>query len=308
MYLPKVLYKSKEVVNAVKLEFVEITNPIFKSLEMKKKENEISDIDSRSIKLRKELEDLMNQKIKLQDEIEHEHELAKKEIDVECSKILEEANEQANKIVSLANERAEALQREAEDKKGAIERESNCEIEKIVKEHEEKLKRELEIETAKGRNEGYDAGFEKGREDSDKVLGKLNSIISSLVTKRKEILESSGEHIMNLVMQIAVKVVKKIVDSQRDVVIENVNEALKKIKSKTNIVIRVNLDDMDIVSHQKHEFISKFDLIENLEVIEDVNIGKGGCIIETDFGEIDARISSQLDRIEEKFKNFSSIF
>ncbi|WP_205418635.1 flagellar assembly protein FliH [Borrelia miyamotoi] len=306
--MPKVLYKSKEVVNAVKLEFVEITNPIFKSLEMKKKENEICDIDSRSIKLRKELEDLMNQKIKLQDEIEHEHALAKKEIDVECSKILEEANEQANKIVSLANERAEALQREAEDKKGAIERDSNFEIEKIVKEHEEKLKIALETETAKGRNEGYDAGFEKGREDSDKVLGKLNSIISSLVTKRKEILESSGEHIMNLVMQIAVKVVKKIVDSQRGVIIENVNEALKKIKSKTNIVIRVNLDDMDIVSHQKHEFISKFDLIENLEVIEDVNIGKGGCIIETDFGEIDARISSQLDRIEEKFKNFSSIF
>ncbi|ETZ18367.1 Flagellar assembly protein fliH [Borrelia duttonii CR2A] len=70
----------------------------------------------------------------------------------------------------------------------------------------------------------------------------------------------------------------------------------------------MNLDDIDVVSHQKHEFISKFDFIENLEIVEDVNIGKGGCIIETDFGEIDARISSQLDRIEERFKNFSSIF
>ncbi|UPA17795.1 flagellar assembly protein FliH [Borrelia puertoricensis] len=306
--MPKVLYKSKEVVNAVKLEFVEITNPIFKSLEIKRKENELCDIDSRSIKLRNELEDLMNQRTKLQEEIEREHEFAKKEIDAECSKILEEAKEQANKIVSLASERAEALQKEAENKKGAIEQESNLEIEKIVREHEDRLKRELETEMARGRNEGYDAGFDKGREDCDKILGKLNSIISSLVAKRKEILESSGEHIMNLVMQIAVKVVKKIIDSQKGVVIENVNEALNKVKNKTNIVIRVNLDDIDVVSHQKHEFISKFDFIKNLEVVEDVNIGKGGCIIETDFGEIDARISSQLDRIEEKFKNFSSIF
>ncbi|UPA16160.1 flagellar assembly protein FliH [Borrelia coriaceae] len=306
--MPKVLYKSKEVVNAVKLEFVEITNPIFKSLEIKRKENEICDINTRSIKLRNELAELMNQRAKLQDEIEHEHELAKKEIDVECSKLLEEAKEQANKIVSLANERAEALQKEAEEKKGAIELESNLKIEQIVKEHGERLKKELEIETERGRNEGYDAGFKKGCEDYDKVLRKLNNMISSLVAKRKEILESSGEHIMNLVMQIAVKVVKRIIDSQKDVVIENVNEALKKIKSKTNIVIRVNLDDIDIVNHQKHEFISKFDFIENLEVIEDVNIGKGGCVIETDFGEIDARISSQLDKIEEKFKNFSSIF
>ncbi|BCR21727.1 flagellar assembly protein FliH [Borrelia sp. HM] len=306
--MPKVLYKSKEVVNAVKLEFVEITNPIFESLEIRKKESEISGIDDRIVKLRKELEDLMEQKTKLQEEIKNEHELAKKEIEIECSKILEDAKEQADKIVSLANQRSEALQKEAEDKKGAIDRESNLEIEKRVKEHGEKLKRELEIETEKGRHEGYDAGFEQGREDFDKVLSKLNSIISSLVAKRKEILESSGEHIMNLVMQIAVKVVKKIVDSQKGVVIENVNEALKKIKSKTNIIIRVNLDDIDIVSHKKHEFISKFDLIKNLEVIEDINIGKGGCIVETDFGEIDARISFQLDRIEEKFKNFSSIF
>ncbi|AHH03265.1 Flagellar assembly protein fliH [Borrelia nietonii YOR] len=307
MYLPKVLYKSKEVVNAVKLELVEITNPILKSLEIKRKEHEISDIDSYSIKIRNELEDLMNQKAKLQEEIEHGHELAKKEMDIEFARLLEEAKEQANKIVSLANERAEALQKEAEDKKGAVEIESNLKVEKIVKEHEERLRRELEAETAKGRNEGYDAGFKKGCEDFDKVLGKLNSMISALVAKRKEIFESSEEHIMNLVMQIAVKVVKKIIDSQKGVVIENVNEALKKIKSKTNIIIRVNLDDIDVVSHQKQEFISKFDFIENLEVVEDVNIGKGGCVIETDFGEIDARISSQLDRIEEKFKNFSSI-
>ncbi|ACH93244.1 flagellar assembly protein [Borrelia duttonii Ly] len=308
MYLPKVLYKSKEIVNAVKLEFVEIANPLFKSLEVKRKENEIFDVESRSVKLRNELETLMSQKAKLQEELEHEHELIKAEIDAECSKILEKAREQANEIVSLANEKAESLQKEAEDKKGAIERESNLEIQRIIKEHEEKLKRELEIETEKGRNEGYDDGFQKGREDFDKILGKLNGIISSLIAKRKEILESSGEHIMNLVMQIAVKVVKKIIDSQKGVVIENVNEALKKIKSKTSIIIRVNLDDIDVVSHQKHEFISKFDFIENLEIVEDVNIGKGGCIIETDFGEIDARISSQLDRIEERFKNFSSIF
>ena len=306
--MPKVLYKSKEVVNAVKLEFVEITNPIFESLEIRKKESEISSIDDRIVKIRKELEDLIEQKIKIQEEIKHEHELAKKEIEIECSKILEDAKEQADKIVSSANQRSQALQKEAEDKKGAIDRESNLEIERRVKEHGEKLKIELEIETEKGRHEGYNAGFEQGREDFDKVLGKLNSIISSFVAKRKEILESSGEHIMNLVMQIAVKVVKKIVDSQKGVVVENVNEALKKIKSKTNIIIRVNLDDIDIVSHKKHEFISKFDLIQNLEVIEDINIGKGGCIVETDFGEIDARISFQLDRIEEKFKNFSSIF
>ncbi|WP_445435896.1 flagellar assembly protein FliH [Candidatus Borreliella tachyglossi] len=306
--MSKILYKSKEVINAVKLEFVEIANPIFESLEIKRKENEAYDIDNRSISLRNELEVLMDKKQKLQEELDSSHEFAKREIDAECARLIEGAREKAGQIIALANEQAEALQREAENKKETIERESNSEIERIVGEHEGRLKNELEIEVTRGRQEGYDAGFKKGGEDFDRVLGKLNSIISSLVSKRREIIESSRDQIMNLVMQIAVKVVKRIIDSHKGVIIENVNEALKKIKSKTNIVVRVNLDDMEIVSHQKNEFISKFDLIENLEVVEDVNIGKGGCVIETDFGEIDARISSQLDRIEERVKNFSSLF
>ncbi|AYE36175.1 flagellar assembly protein FliH [Borrelia turcica IST7] len=303
--MPKILYKSKEITNVVKLEFVEIANPIFESLEIRKKENEVFDIDNQVVSLRNELEILMDKRVKLQEELDNGRELARKEIEEESARILREAREQASKIVDLANERSEVLQREAEGKKEAIERESNLEIEKIVKEYEDRLKNELEVATTMGRKEGYEAGFSKGCEDFDRLLGKLNSMIASLVAKRREILESSGDQIMKLVMQIAVKVVKKIVDTQKNVVIENVNEALRKIKNKTNIIIRVNLDDVDIVRHEKNEFISKFNFIEHLEVIEDVNIGKGGCVIETDFGEIDARISSQLDRIEERLKNFS---
>ncbi|UGQ15980.1 flagellar assembly protein FliH [Borrelia sp. RT5S] len=303
--MPKILYKSKEIANAVKLEFVEIANPVFESLEVRKKESEVFNIDNQVASLRSELEGLMNKRVKLQEEISNGREVARREVEEESSRILKEANEQASRIVGLANEKAEVLQREAEGRKEEIEKEVNSEIEKIVKEYEDKLKGELEVATAKGRKEGYEVGFSRGCEDFDKLVGKLNSMIAALVAKRKEILESSGDQIMKLVMQIAVKVVKKIVDTQKSVVIENVNEALKKVKNKTNIIIRVNLDDVDIVSHEKTEFVSKFDFIENLEVVEDINIGKGGCVIETDFGEIDARISSQLDRIEERLKNFS---
>ncbi|UER67478.1 flagellar assembly protein FliH [Borrelia sp. BU AG58] len=303
--MPKILYKSKEIASVVKLEFVEIANPVFKSLEVKKKESEAFHIDSQVASLRSELEVLMDKRTKLQEEISSGRELAKREIEEESSRVLKEANEQASKILDLAREKSDILLREAEGKKEAVEREANSEIEKIVKEYEDRLKSELEVATTRGRKEGYEAGFSRGCEDFDKLLGKLNNIIASLVSKRKEILESSGDQIMKLVMQIAVKVVKRIVDTQKGVVIENVNEALKKVKNKTNIVIRVNLDDLDVVAHEKAEFISRFDFIEHLEVVEDMNIGRGGCVIETDFGEIDARISSQLDRIEERLKNFA---
>ncbi|WNZ72497.1 flagellar assembly protein FliH [Borreliella garinii] len=303
--MPKVLYKSSEVDNSVKFEFVEIAKPVFESLEIKEKEGKVYDIESQIAKLKEELQFLRDEKLRLEEELVKRQELAKEEIQIESDRLIEEARIKANEVLETAKQEADLLQREAIYKKESIETESNAEIERLAKEYEEKLKRDLEVATAKGREEGYSKGYESGFEDFDKVMRKLHSIIASLIAERKSILESSSGQIVSLVMQIAIKVIKRITDSQKDIVLENVNEVLKRIKDKTQITIRVNLDDLDIVRHKKSDFISRFDIIETLEIIEDPNIGKGGCIIETNFGEIDARISSQLDKIEEKFKNFS---
>lgn len=303
--MPKVLYKSSEVDNSVKFEFVEIAKPVFESLEIKEKEGKVYDIESQIAKLKEELQFLRDEKLRLEEELVKRQELAKEEIQIESDRLIEEARIKANEVLETAKQEADLLQREALYKKESIETESNAEIERLAREYEEKLKRDLEVATAKGREEGYSKGYESGFEDFDKVMRKLHSIIASLIAERKSILESSSGQIVSLVMQIAIKVIKRITDSQKDIVLENVNEVLKRIKDKTQITIRVNLDDLDIVRHKKSDFISRFDIIETLEIIEDPNIGKGGCIIETNFGEIDARISSQLDKIEEKFKNFS---
>ncbi|WNY66662.1 flagellar assembly protein FliH [Borreliella lusitaniae] len=303
--MPKVLYKSSEVDNSVKFEFVEIAKPVFESLEIKEKESKVYDIESQIVNLKEELQFLRNEKLQLEEELAKRQELAKNEVQIESERLIEEAKVKANEVLEAAKQEADLLQREAIYKKESIEAESNVEIERLVTEYEKKLKTDLEIATAKGREEGYNKGYESGFEDFDKVMRKFHSIIASLIAERKGILESSGGQIISLVMQIAIKVIKRITDSQRDVVLENVDDALKRVKDKTQITIRVNLDDLDILRHKKSDFISRFDVIENLEIIEDPNIGKGGCIIETNFGEIDARISSQLDKIEEKFKNFS---
>ncbi|WP_373584799.1 flagellar assembly protein FliH [Borreliella afzelii] len=303
--MPKVLYKSSEVDNSVKFEFVEIAKPVFESLEIKEKEGKVYDIESQIANLKEELQFLRDEKLRLEEELVKRQELAKEEVQIESKRLIEEAKVEANQVLEAAKQEADLLQREAIYKKESIETESNAEIERLAREYEEKLKTDLEIATAKGREEGYSKGYESGFEDFDKLMRKFHSIIASLIAERKGILESSSGQIVNLVMQIAIKVIKRITDSQKDIVLENVNDALKRVKDKTQITIRVNLDDLDIVRHKKSDFISRFDVIENLEIIEDPNIGKGGCIIETNFGEIDARISSQLDKIEEKFKSFS---
>jgi flagellar assembly protein FliH len=47
--------------------------------------------------------------------------------------------------------------------------------------------------------------------------------------------------------------------------------------------------------------------VKTIQVAEDSSVDSGGCVIETDFGEIDARISNQLAELESKILEVSPI-
>jgi len=72
-------------------------------------------------------------------------------------------------------------------------------------------------------------------------------------------------------------------------------------------VIRVNLSDLDLTTEHIKDFMGMVENVKSITVLEDSSVDKGGCIIETDFGQIDARISSQLHEIEENITELMPI-
>jgi flagellar assembly protein FliH len=101
-------------------------------------------------------------------------------------------------------------------------------------------------------------------------------------------------------------VVKAITESQRNVILQNVVQALRKVKARGNVIIRVNIADLKLTTEHIKDFIQMMEGT-GIQVVEDSTVGPGGCIIETDFGEIDARISSQLAELEAKILEVSPI-
>lgn len=58
--------------------------------------------------------------------------------------------------------------------------------------------------------------------------------------------------------------------------------------------------DVELTTEHIKDFLDRCESVKNITVVEDVGVDKGGCIVETDFGSIDARISSQLHELEQK--------
>jgi flagellar assembly protein FliH len=81
-----------------------------------------------------------------------------------------------------------------------------------------------------------------------------------------------------------------------------VKQALDKVKGETEITIKVNTRDLDLTTKHKKQFIAAVESLKQVKVEEDSRVAPGGCIIETSFGDIDARIAKQLDLIEERIR------
>ena len=67
----------------------------------------------------------------------------------------------------------------------------------------------------------------------------------------------------------------------------------------------MNLEDVKLTTEHIKDFIEQVESVSGITVVEDSSVEKGGCIVETDFGAIDARISSQLSELESKILEIS---
>ena len=219
---------------------------------------------------------------------------------LDAERIVKEAEQVAFEEIKKKNNEAKKIRQEAHTEAEKILAEAMQESEEAEKKAREAVA-QLEKEAYdKGYLEGHEEGYRHGADEVNRLIERLHMILSKAIEKRGQIIEDSETQLIGMVLMIANKVIKVISENQRNVVINNVIQALRKLKSRGDVVIRVNLADLKLTSEHTRDFMDRIENVKSVTVLEDSSVDQGGCVVETDFGQIDARISSQLKEIEER--------
>ena len=252
------------------------------------------------------------------EEMEAELERYRRETEEEVKTMLADAQDKAKQIEEDGRKAAfQELQNAREQIKAETEKlkiDSEREIER-AKFEAEKMIKEAELKVSEIEHEAYKKGYEAGREEGYKegqaevmrLIDRLGTIVSTAVDIRDEIIRSSEKLMTEMILMIARKVIKDEIVERREVVINNIKEAIRRVKDRDRIDIRVNFADLDMTTAHKDELIKMMESLKKVNIYEDSRVDRGGCIIETDVGAIDARISTQLDTIEEAIRNTSTL-
>ncbi len=200
----------------------------------------------------------------------------------EAERIIEQAEDEAKRIIAEANQTAAELNASAGEegyKEGQV----------------------------KGHEEGRAEGLKEGRtEAKDEVQARLRSITESWdealqhwEDERSAMLLAAREDVLIFAFSLARKVVGRVVETTPEVVRDQLAETLARLNRPTSVSVAINPADRPLIEEVLPELAERIIRCEHVEIQEDASISRGGCVVRTASGHIDATIEKQLDRLAE---------
>lgn len=192
----------------------------------------------------------------------------------EAAKLLEDAASDAEELLRGAREGALGLVDDAQQRVAQIE--------------------------AQAKRDGFEQGAGDGRAaaqaEMDEMLETMRGLVEMARIERHKIIQSAEPEIVRLSVAIAERILNQHVALDGETVLEMTRSAITRLVNRETVTVRVNPADIETMRRHRDTLMAMND-IDNMRVIEDQRVDRGGVLIETDAGTIDAKVSTQLREV-----------
>ena len=147
--------------------------------------------------------------------------------------------------------------------------------------------------------EGYEEGLNQAKADIEDFKNTLTSFLNA----KQEIFDYVSPYIMEISIDIAKKIIKKELEQDPSIILENIAEVLKGLsKEETKITLKVNPSQVSLLKTEIPSVMSNAGLDAKILIVSDDTIMEGGCMVTSSNGVVDATIETQLSIISEALK------
>ncbi|MCR4438156.1 MAG: FliH/SctL family protein [bacterium] len=150
---------------------------------------------------------------------------------------------------------------------------------------------------AKGFAEGKKLGEETARKQLGALLQQLEALVNQVVGQQQCLLREAEPTLVKIVMAVVQRVLKRELNGNSQYIEAMVRDALKYVHDSARVVVHVHPEDAAALRQSVDDLAASVDGLEVLELKEDPRLARGGFVLETDLGTIDARLEAQLDEI-----------
>ncbi|MCF8240192.1 MAG: hypothetical protein K9J16_02320 [Melioribacteraceae bacterium] len=164
----------------------------------------------------------------------------------------------------------------------------------------------LMIEKENSYSEGLENGYRKAKEELEqeyinKAINRSEefyNVLSSFENQINNYSEAFDQIVIALSVKIAEKIIRKKIENNGTIE-EVLQESLKKIIGANKVIVKINEKDYEFLENESKidNYLKSF---QKIVFEKDESIKQGGCFIDTEIGNVDARIETQLKELQKK--------
>ncbi|MCZ6736252.1 MAG: FliH/SctL family protein [Planctomycetota bacterium] len=186
---------------------------------------------------------------------------------------------------------------------------ARAEAQRIL-EHSQAEAQELVAQAAqRGHAEGKEQGLAEGREQGrEEAVGQFKTQIGDLITSwteaaqrwesdRNAMLDAAHQDVLEFALAMGTKITHRTIEADPTVVTDQLAEALALLAEPTAVTVSINPEDRPMVESVLPDMLQTLSRCAHIDVREEATVSRGGCIVASGKGRIDATIERQIDRI-----------
>ena len=168
---------------------------------------------------------------------------------------------------------------------------------KLLKQSREKALLIEKESYEKGFAQGEKDGFEVGQRRLETVIRQFENILLEMERQRSDLCRTHEKEMLQLVLSISKKLLHDELPFHEEGIRATLQEAFQHVVDRKRVIVHLHPMDYQYLLNHPEGFPFLHEEEKGVKVIEDSTITRGGCFLETSFGEIDATLESQFDEI-----------
>ncbi|NIK10786.1 flagellar assembly protein FliH [Alkalibacillus almallahensis] len=225
-------------------------------------------------------------------QVQQEPEIHNDDHEVDTEAILNEKLAEAEKKLADAKQQAEQIINDAYSQ---------------VNQEREQFEQEKQTAYKQAHDQGYQEGFQKGEKQGEaqynELIDKTNSVIEKANLDYHEHIKSAEDTILLIAMKASEKIVHQHLQEDESRLMPIIQEAIEEVSDQPEIKVYVHVNQYQMVLDYKASLQAMLNNYSTLSIYPKKSIKDFGCVIETEQGQIDTSIDTQLNELKRTLLN-----
>jgi len=148
-----------------------------------------------------------------------------------------------------------------------------------------------------------EAAAAAGREDA---RVEATAMVARAAVERDRLLGEAEPQVVRLALAVAGRILSRAAETDPEAVVELASRALDAARRRADVTLRAHPEDLAALRAAEPTLLERLSRVRCIAFVGDAAVGRGGVVVATEAGTVDARLATQLDALRRALDEASS--